>query len=222
MPLPVYRKYRKPYRARRYRKSRYSRAPLAVKAYRMARSVKLSKELKHVDVNFGETFATHLPAAATMRFLNPIAQGTGEDQRIGRQIVAHSLQLKFTPQFSAGGNAYQKVKYMIYLHRETGGAPPDLSKVFTATNTFQTLPNLDYPKYGRILKSGMCCLDQYHGQRDIKIYLKLRFRSTWSDDTDAIADMSRNSLYFIVWSDQASANYPAITNALCRFKYSDS
>lgn len=193
------------------------------KTYRRRRTYRPRGELKYVDNDLGGNAIniTYLPTAAQMRFLNPVAQGTGEGERIGRTISAESVNLKFFVQFSAGGNAFQKVKWMLYLHHDTLGAPPVPATMFVSDTAFNPLPNLDHPKYGRMLKSGSVILDAYHAQREVNVYKKLKFRTTWKGDTDAIADTSRNSLYLIFWSDQNAANYPVLTQGNCRFKYRD-
>lgn len=211
----TYRKTRKYTRKARPFRTRYTRNR---KLYRRPH-----RELKYVDDNLGgaNIAIPDTPANAAMRFLNPVAQGTGEDQRIGRSITAQSINLKFFIQFSAGGNAFQKVHWMLYLHHDVQGAPPSTASMFAVDTVFNPLPNLDQPKYGRILKSGTATLDVYHGQRTINVYKRLYFRSTWHDDTDGIADMSRNSLYLILWGDQTAANYPVMTQGNSRFKYYD-
>lgn len=217
MPRPYTRKFTRkprPFRTRPKRRSYVRRYPRPAPRY---------QELKYVDNDMGGAAVQipNTPAAAFTRFLNGVAQGTGDGERIGRAFNASSIQLKFFLQYSAGGNSLQHVHWMLYLHHDPQGAPPETAKMFIDDAKFQPLANLEYPKYGRILKSGTVSLDAYHPDRAVRIFKRLKFRTTWSDTTDAIADCSKNSLYLLVWGDQAAANFPVLTQAAARFKYSD-
>jgi len=216
MPRPSYnRKFKRP-----YRKRRVAGRSLALKAYKMARSVS-HRELKNVDSSYGATNLTNSPANAVMKYLAPVAQGTASDERIGRAIRARSINLKFQLQYSAGGNSLQTVTWMLYLHHDTDGAPPSTSQMFTDTAQQFPLFNKDNPKYGRVLKSGICHLDAYHAVRQVSVFKRLAYIATCDGVTDGIADTTRNSLYLVLWGDQAAANYPVMNHADFRFTYTD-
>lgn len=216
MPRPTYRrKFKRP-----YAKRRPAGRSLAVKAYRMARRAS-HRELKNVDSSYGATNITNSPANAIMKYLSPVAQGTASDERIGRSIRARSINLKFQLQYSAGGNSLQTVCWMLYLHHDTDGAPPSTSEMFADTSQQFPLFNKDNPKYGRVLQSGQTHLDAYHAVRQVKVFKRLSYVATNDGATDAIADTTRNSLYLVVWGDQAAANYPVMNHADFRFTYTD-
>lgn len=136
------RKYKKRGTTRRRRNYR-RRTSLALKAYKMAKSIKRDEEHKYL--NLAQTVTN--PADNTFASYNliPIAQGDGPSDRDGNQITLKSMffRVRLTPTGDYGvGINY---RFIIVQDRQTNpnGTIPGISNILLNGNDFMS--NYNYP-----------------------------------------------------------------------------
>ena len=183
----------------------------------------INVEYKNVVTNIADNTAITgvAPNGALHTCLNGVAQGDAANQRNGDSIRMQSLSYRFITQYNgASASKLHLVKWAIVQKYDPDGAYPDRTKWFRDMTVFESTHNPTYPNYVRVLKWGNINLDEYHQSHNsqglINIHPHIRYLGT----SAAYSDISRNGLYFYIWSDQAS-NSPTITKAEFKFSYTD-
>lgn len=96
-------------------------------------------ELKFLDYNTEQ-------ASTGLDCISEVAQGTGQNQRIGRRILVHSLQLQITLDGNSGGGDSPAngnlVRVILYIdHQKVQETNPVITDVFESDSVY-SFPNL--------------------------------------------------------------------------------
>jgi len=95
------------------------------------------------------------------------------------------------------------------------------AELFSATNLFDPMRNPNYLGNYRILYSSEFVLDSARSNfLKLEFKLKLGFPIKFSANGGTVADVTRNNVEILVWSDQA-ANPPTLAGGSFRFTFSD-
>jgi len=180
------------------------------------------KEMKYYDDNaliaggLGQ-YATNWSAY----YLPAIIKGTGATNRIGDQIYAEWLSIKLQVNHTAAGAVNQRVRWMVLQQYDPFGGAPVPAEVFQTPLMFSPHRSIDYLHSYKVLAEGQVILElQTHSAEVIEIQRPLKFVIKFSANAGVVADVSRNNVAFVAWSDQA-ANPPAMANGAWRISFRD-
>jgi len=182
----------------------------------------INVEHKYVDTDIANsTNITGIgPGNGLKVLLNGVAQGDGGSQRNGNSIRVKHIGMSFDVKFTTGGNATQLFRWALMREPETEGTVIDPARTWTTPGALDTQKNPLYPREVQFLAQGNGRVDVYHPVRHVSYNMPVDFREVFIDTTNLIDSISRSSLYLFIWSDVA-ANYPAMSNFVCRVRYID-
>lgn len=223
------------YKRRNYGKRRYRRRSkkasgwggtalsVAKQALSMAnflRSV-INVEYKKVYTSVNTTPITNTPANMIRACLNLCAQGDADNQHNGSSVRSQTLAYKFGTQYNASSaNKLHRVRWQIVAFPEAEGAYPDPTKQFQDQTVFESFRNNDYPNYVKVLRQGHMVLDEYHQAKMVSGLIHFTDHVTWTGTGAVYTDISKNSLWLQIWSDQ-STNCPSIIESEFKWSFTD-
>lgn len=208
---PVLPYHKKPYRARKGRKGT------------LAKWKKLHKpETKYYDATDTLGFISAFPSAWYRRDLScPIVQGTTASTRIGNDIVAKSIGLSFGIYRNASGASVQRVRWMLVNYKESEGSVPTAGELFQTTGLFLPQRNLQWAGQFQILADRTVTLDSaIRNHTTVRYRRKLGLRMIYQDTSGTTGGQTRNQLFLVLWSDQAS-NLPSAQDLSWRITFND-
>lgn len=229
----VYRKkaYRKSPRRTHYLKNTNTMANIAytsAKALSTAYAVKklLNVEHKYVDYALNQNVGYDAPIYL---LLNGIAQGDGATTRDGNSVKMEYVDLNLTLQNATASD--RTVRIMLVQQKDVNGLAPVISEILQDSAT-QYAPLSHYNRdqinnyrvlYDRRFSTADVTSDKAIKQINIKRKFgkdstaKIRFDGVLA----TVANMSKNSLYLIVTSDNVFATNPPTLKAKSRLTYLD-
>lgn len=182
----------------------------------------ISKELKYYDDN--ASIAGGLGQYATnwsSWYVPAIVRGTTSTTRVGDQIYAEWLNVKFQCNHTAAGAVNQRVRWMIIRTLEPYNAAPIPADIFTTPLMFSPNRNMDYTSGNIVLAEGQVILElQTHSAEVVEANVKLGFAIKFSGNGGVVGDISKNNITIVAWSDQA-ANPPQLANGTWRLTFRD-
>lgn len=150
---------------------------------------------------------------------NALVQGTTRSTRLGNQIHARYLAINL----SISDNSAVPVRLRHIVLRDTmpDGNPVLYDELFadggTPNNWVYSLFNQDYARRYKILHDSLMTLQTLGGATDTaqikfkKIRLRLNFKTQYLDsDEGDVSDILKNTLAYIVCTDQGPANRPIV------------
>lgn len=183
-------------------------------------------ELKFRDATQAATLVTASGMVSTGP-LNPLGQGTGQQNRIGTKVRSEYISLKGNLVVGPSGQA--NVHIMVVLDRQPNGALPTFNQVFNSYATGQYMRNIgDNPSRFVTLAAKSYSLSLGgQDQANVNIYipgnkLKGKDRYTYynASNTNSIADISTNSIIVFALSDQGAGNAPTFEQ-FTRYRFKD-
>lgn len=103
-----------------------------------------SRELKFLDTSLNDA-SVSINGSVLIDTLNLLQEGTGEDERIGRKVVATSLHIRYTfvllAQLGGAVQSGESVRIVVYQDKQANGLPAAVLDVFEV-NDYQTYRNL--------------------------------------------------------------------------------
>lgn len=224
-------------RRRRYRKRRrYSKsaAPqsglgkalaMAGTALAVARGVKGLLNVEYKDCTVTSTFnGTSVNSTGVMYYLPAVAQGITDVTRNGNSIRAKSFDMKGFYAYNGAGDDQQGIRCMIFIDYNFDGTnDPTISGdansllQSASINSFRDLDNTDR---FRVLYDKVIFVDPDHHTKMLNIHKDLNHKVEYVGTSSAKASGGGGSLWCMLLSTQATANYPTI-DADYRFRYID-
>lgn len=187
----------------------------------------LGQELKFVDSTYDADIATLLSNGeadpTTENCLNGVAEGDGENQRIGRRIIIKRVQMQGHVRYkvTTGGFGGADIMLALVLDTQSNGTQLQAENVFQQIGTeTTTFPNLLYEQRFKILKTWRTTLlptRNYNGTNvttggENKIFswdIPMNIPVTYTGTGATVASIADNSLHVICVS--------GISN--CRLEY---
>lgn len=159
------------------------------------------------------------PSGPTGFIPNVLSKGTDRQNRIGNKIVNLMVTVNFA--ISAFNNTQSRVRLTALVDKQADGTAPVYSELYadpTSANWHYTPFNKNWvPSRYKVIKDKMVNINIYGGNAqttEIKtIRWKIKYRSsTFYNDGNAgdITDIIRNSIVFVVASDQGTATAPVV------------
>lgn len=190
-------------------------------------------ELKYID----RTATGGVAGTGTLSLLNGLTQGTGNTNRIGRQVMMKSIHIKFevagSPFSATPVSPMSTVRAMIVYDCQPNGATPAVSDILeTATIGFQTVSGtaLRYSQRFKVLYDKRWKLNNqltatstttYSEIYDEK-YIKINLGTTYADtSTGTITDIDTGALFLLLTSDAGVAADNPVLLFYSRVRYTD-
>ena len=184
-----------------------------------ANTVGSAPELKNCDtvstVSTAGSGAFLAPVAATL--INGIAQGTTENQRVGRKVVMKSLLVNFFFTPSAGTLA-DSFRVLIIYDKQPIGVFPAVTDILVSSSVLSPM-NLSYSDRFTVLSNTI--INQYTPMQNYlgSIYLKLGLDGLYSSTGALIANINTGAIYIMV-ADSSGAGADVLT-FFSRIRYTD-
>lgn len=179
-------------------------------------------ELKAIDTSLT---TADVSSTASLLCINPCGQGSDIGQRVGRQIVMKSLQIRgfFNPN---GANSGDIVFWSVVYDRQPNAALCGWTDVYTTSAAYPQLRNLNNRKRFKVLGSGYITIPATTSidakYIPFEFYRKLNhpveFNAT---NGGTIADITTGSLVWMVRATAALGADDVAFNGSSRVRYSD-
>ncbi len=182
----------------------------------------LNSEKKYHDVTEADkAIAKDTPE---IYVLNGIAQGDGEDQRVGFNVKATSLYWRINLTANGATNS-NLCRILVVLDKQGDGSLPSVTDVLTATNVdaFRELKNayrykILYDRRVKVAPEGQTGdLVTLKGYTNFKYPVMVRYNA----DTTSVSSITTNPIYLIAFSDALSSGSPPVMDFISRFRYVD-
>lgn len=190
----------------------------------------VTPEIKFIDRTWADSAVANT-GTIPVSSLVPIAQGTGESDRIGHKCVVKSMHCRGVlrlPQTSLGSEAAVRVRMIVVLDKQCNGQATTVNAVLDSTdiNSFRNLSNTQRFQFIHdktyTLKSQAGCgdtVDEFAACRyNIQFNKKMRVPLEFSSTTGAISELRNNNLVCMLLSDVSTV---ALSTMTFRMRFSD-
>ena len=161
----------------------------------------------NVEKKFLDTAASGtIPNTGTIGILSLIAQGNGDSQRNGNQVLFKDITLRLDVSRSTSAT-FTSARVMLICDKEYDGANPAVANVLQTT-TPQSPINRDYSKRFVILKTHNMILDSSKESEFMNWHIKLPFHVFYDGANASQADSKENQILLLMIADQAT-NVPS-------------
>jgi len=199
-------------------------------------------EVKNYDVSNGIGFTTGTSMAvgtstATGNILAGLSQGTGETQRVGREVILKSLMLRGVVSFNPTASSDHVELFILYVILDTqcnggggGGTPCVLGDLFSTLAAGAEQLNMDNTNRFRVLKRYTALFNTNAFQatagsttipceqlRQCNIYIPLNMKAVFSSTTGVITEIRSNNIFLAY----GSANAKCDAAFSSRFRFTD-
>jgi len=172
----------------------------------LRRSNRNRDEIKFFDTALSFNFDSTGEVPATGQ-LALIPQGDSGSTRDGRQANIKSIQIRGLASFAPGAGAAGACNAYLWLILDTqaNGAPAAFTDVFTSTDPYRCMINLDNSARFRILKKWVIPFESPAGvttaymplEKHIEFYEKVDIPINWSSTTGAIGEIKSNNIFLM-------------------------
>lgn len=180
-----------------------------------------TKRLINVEFkNCRKTFnAEDITNAGSVDYLNPIAEGDGADDRNGNSIRGKSFMARLRVTYTAGGNATQWIRLMLFQDLQSSGVVPAVDEVLDTVDV-SSPRNLQWTRRFRTIWDRTITLTAEKGGEVVNVYKKINSVIRFIDTDATQASSGNGSFYLLSLSEQAGANYPTLDGVI-RLRYID-
>jgi len=171
----------------------------------------------------------------TVTLINPIAQGTGVTQRVGKKVVMKGLQFRGESRNVGPTAGRVRQAYMIVYDKRPTGTLPAITDILVTNSPvslnndnnagrFRILKRVDQELLGNtVLTAGaMPALSDCSAKaEDWWLDLKSAPVTYKAGGTGTIGDIEEGALYFVCTGDSASAAGASVMDGNCRLRFLD-
>lgn len=161
---------------------------------------------------------TVIPSTGSISIISVMAQGTGDNERIGTKVIFQNIT--FNGVLTASNTATSTfVRLILLVDKEFNQALPAVADVLQAVNVVSPLHE-DNTKRFVVLKNKLMNMSNT-GQNNakMKFFIKLPFHGFYDGGGATAADCKENQILLLLVSDQA-VNTPSL-HWFSRIKYTD-
>lgn len=202
------------YAGKRQRK-RYARAPFSA----IQRDVAYLKNLINVEFKAVDTAGTtNASDTGTRLLLNGVATGDDYNDRDGRQLRFKSLQssLTITKNASATNTQFRALWVIDKQPNQVALTVADVLDISVAP-PHDAFRNLDERKRFVILRDVTRTLTADRPEANVRLYRRMDMKTVYDGPTNGVADITTNSLYLILLSDETTQQPAVQYNNRLRF-----
>ncbi len=190
-----------------------------------------TKEDKFLDTALNWTFDVTAEVPATGGQLNLVPEGTNQDERVGRKITIHSIQIRGSVILDPAAGVIGTGIAYLYLVQDTqcNGAAAAVTDVVTSSNLNLGMINMANSSRFRILKrfvmnfaspsSGGSTTTLTEQAKAFEYYKKCNIPIEFSASTGAITEVRSNNVFLIAGS--VKADDLIIFAGVARIRFSD-
>ncbi len=214
------------YRARypskkpRYRRTRYRKVPRRFKKNLLA-----MKESKFIDVT--ETNLEPTGASSIVRLLSGVSQGDTDESRDGSDVYFTSLQVKLRMLQDPSQEVGINCKLFLVMKKDVRGSAVSVTDVFVTDNVL-SMRQVDNSKNYKILWQKNFAMNAPADTATnksfiIEHYIKFKspIRGKWLGTGNAVSDVDRNSLSFILMTDAGTTTVAPFWSYQTRLTFKD-
>ncbi len=157
--------------------------------------------------------------------VNLIAAGNGIDQRQGRQCVFTSFQVRMTVN-GANGNQSTSLRWFLVLDKMPDQAVMTEANLLTDAGLPIDSPlNLNNNKRFRVLRTGRFIVrnagptDGINPTKQFSLFKRLHVSTRYASNNGTVADITSNTLYWIVLADAPTAPTGPIVSSYIRLRF---
>lgn len=182
----------------------------------------LKGELKAIDTDISNTAVA---TAESVICINKCTQGSDIGNRVGRQIMMKSVQIRGFMS-TVGTNNGDLVFWAVVYDRQSNAAAPEWTDVYTTDAVYPQLRNLDNRKRFKVLGSGyepmaaVATVDYRYKVVEFyrKLDLPVEFNAT---NGGTVADITTGGLFFMIRGSSAAGDNDVHLYASSRVRFSD-
>lgn len=198
-----------------YIKAGVNSIPYLIKSVGLLKSL-VNSEYKYIDSG---TVNLTFNNTGTVSYLTDVAQGLGDEDRIGNTILLKDIYFRYEIAMNATASA-TTIRVILFCDKETDGVSPTVGQVLETVNYLAPL-NQDSSKRFVVLKDITMSMSIYNNRIKAGKFYKILNIHTRYDGTGAtVADARQNQFFLLTISNEVSA-VPTI-NYNCRIKFYDS
>lgn len=216
-----------PYRRRYNRKRVMSKRPSRWKIYKQAgsqlwRDVKYLKSVINVEYKNVDNSATAQSPTTTPIFmlLNGVATGTDSTDRTGDSVKFVSILFRVRMILNINTNQ-TIIRLMIVRDKQPNTAIFTQADLLASTTAILSPINLANGKRFKVMIDRTVKLDTNNEEKSMNIFKKMKLHTRYGTNTNGIASINTNSIYFIIWSDQAAAGTAPLCEWYSRLRFID-
>ncbi len=190
--------------------------------YNTAHAANVPAFQQKVELKFSDTILSTSPISSAgdiaIQTLNAVSQGTGESDRIGRNIIIYKVMFKGTinlpdqPIASAGSD---KVRFILYWDKQTNGTPATVAQILETTqiNSFRNLANskrfrILYDRVHTLNSSGISTTSAdvfatIEMKRHLEWYVNTKIPIEFDSTTGGLSEMKSNNLGILLITNNA-------------------
>lgn len=186
-------------------------------------STSLGGEFKAIDVTTGSMTAD---TSGTFYLLNPCARGDDIAERVGRETIMRSIQIKGKTYGTASTGTLQIHRIIIFYDRQSNGAAPAATDLLVSNDDL-SLKNLNNKKRFKILYDQRFTIESNVAANTgalhtFDFYRKLRHPCSFNNgDNGNITDFISGSLYVYVLGTNAAGATAGATQIKSRIRFQD-
>lgn len=178
---------------------------------RIYRDVRWLKSVINVEKKYSDLNATIAPSTTpTLVLLNGLQLGDTSTTREGQTIKMFSVQLKLVGTINSAATT-TNVRVIIFRDKQPNGAAPTAANILANSTGINSPLNITYGRRFLVYCDKQRTLS-INGTEGMKmwIYKRLKFHTQYTTgNVGDITDISTNSLYALIMSDQAT-NTPSV------------
>lgn len=183
------------------------------------RDVSKLKNLINVEFKKHDVVASINPGTAgVFQLLNGVPAGDDFNARDGRQVRIKSIQmnLRCLKNPSATNTVF---RMLLVIDKQSNTAGPTAANILdlTTATAVDAHRNLDYRKRFVILKDVRFCVNADTPEKIVDFYKRLDMKEVFDGTAGTIGDISTNSIYLLLISDEATNTPAVLYNSRIRF-----
>lgn len=181
----------------------------------------IKEEFKSIDVAPGTSV---LDTTGAVTLLDGCARGSDINERVGREILLRSVELKMVAKATATTGTDQTGRVLLIYDRQCNGVAPGITDILDSINVV-AMKNLDNRKRFKILMDW--CVDlsaagQNGSERSKTFYRKLRHPVSYNSGTaGSVADIISGGLFLITLGSNVAGTTAGSLNVSTRVRYTD-
>lgn len=161
--------------------------------------------------------------------LTLIPQGAGDEERLGRKTIIHSIQIRGTATLAAGASEGRGVSYVYVVQdRQCNGSAAGVTDVLTSNTLNLGMINLSNSNRFRILRRLTFVWNATAGTtgvltdqiKEIEFWKKLNIPVEFAGATGALTEIKSNNIFLIAGNSGSGLNNLVTIHGTCRLRFS--
>lgn len=181
-------------------------------------------ERKNIDVGGPGTLTLVAGSAAWTAgtLLNPIAQGTTANQRVGRKVTMLSVMIRYAVALASTSTGGSPIRFKVVYDKQSNGAAPAITDIVTV-DTFTAPNNLDNSDRFVTLIDKITAPISAGSETSVAAVEKasMSLETMFTGTAGAIANILSGSVYIFAAQDSAIATANATFSYISRIRFTD-